>query len=89
MVLRLNTVRDTTAETLRATSRRHGNAGRELARIITDNGFEPHLILSIARGGLFVAGSLSGLVPRAAAHPNRRPGSPALPDVVPRERWAR
>ncbi|MEU1426289.1 phosphoribosyltransferase [Nocardia sp. NPDC005746] len=35
-----------------------GNAGRELAQIIADDGFEPDLILSIARGGLFVAGSL-------------------------------
>ncbi|MEU1205408.1 phosphoribosyltransferase [Nocardia sp. NPDC056611] len=35
-----------------------GNAGRELAQLIADDGFEPDLILSIARGGLFVAGSL-------------------------------
>ncbi|WP_067686677.1 phosphoribosyltransferase [Nocardia jejuensis] len=35
-----------------------GSAGRELAQQIADDGFEPDLILSIARGGLFVAGSL-------------------------------
>ncbi|MEV6067266.1 phosphoribosyltransferase [Nocardia sp. NPDC052001] len=35
-----------------------GIAGRELAQEIADDGFEPDLILSIARGGLFVAGSL-------------------------------
>jgi hypoxanthine phosphoribosyltransferase len=35
-----------------------GTAGRELAQEIADDGFVPDLILSIARGGLFVAGSL-------------------------------
>lgn len=35
-----------------------GSASRELARMIADDGFEPELILSIARGGLFVAGAL-------------------------------
>ncbi|UGT43949.1 phosphoribosyltransferase [Nocardia yamanashiensis] len=35
-----------------------GDASRELAQTIADDGFEPDLILSIARGGLFVAGSL-------------------------------
>jgi uncharacterized protein len=35
-----------------------GDASRELARAIADDGFEPDLILSIARGGLFLAGSL-------------------------------
>ncbi|WP_458687513.1 phosphoribosyltransferase [Nocardia tengchongensis] len=35
-----------------------GAAGRELAQAIADDGFEPDLILSIARGGLFVAGAL-------------------------------
>src|ERR1700709_2685412 len=35
-----------------------GSAGRELAPTIADDGFEPDLILSIARGGLFVAGAL-------------------------------
>ncbi|MFI1916448.1 phosphoribosyltransferase [Nocardia sp. NPDC020380] len=35
-----------------------GTASRELAQQIADDGFEPDLILSIARGGLFVAGSL-------------------------------
>lgn len=35
-----------------------GSAGRELARTVADDGYAPDLILSIARGGLFVAGSL-------------------------------
>ena len=35
-----------------------GTASRELAQTIADDGFAPDLILSIARGGLFVAGSL-------------------------------
>ncbi len=35
-----------------------GRAGRDLAGTIADDGFEPDLILSIARGGLFVAGAL-------------------------------
>ncbi len=35
-----------------------GEASRDLARAIADSGFEPDIILSIARGGLFVAGAL-------------------------------
>ncbi|MFY9930728.1 MAG: phosphoribosyltransferase [Streptosporangiaceae bacterium] len=35
-----------------------GEASRELAKAIAADGFEPDLILSIARGGLFLAGSL-------------------------------
>jgi uncharacterized protein len=35
-----------------------GDASRELATAIAADGFEPDLILSIARGGLFLAGSL-------------------------------
>lgn len=35
-----------------------GTASRELARAVADSGFRPDLILSIARGGLFVAGAL-------------------------------
>ncbi|NYH52688.1 MULTISPECIES: phosphoribosyltransferase [Nocardiopsis] len=35
-----------------------GTAIRDLARTIADDGFEPDMILSIARGGLFVAGGL-------------------------------
>src|ERR1700736_5361843 len=35
-----------------------GAASRELAAVIAADGFEPDLILSIARGGLFLAGSL-------------------------------
>ena len=36
----------------------YGTAVRELATIVADDGFRPEMILSIARGGLFVAGSL-------------------------------
>ncbi|RBM23064.1 phosphoribosyltransferase [Prauserella sp. PE36] len=35
-----------------------GTASRELATQVADSGFRPDLILSIARGGLFVAGAL-------------------------------
>ncbi|ANN14652.1 phosphoribosyltransferase [Amycolatopsis orientalis] len=35
-----------------------GSASRDLAQAVADDGFEPDLILSIARGGLFVAGAL-------------------------------
>ncbi|MEV5830062.1 phosphoribosyltransferase [Spirillospora sp. NPDC052242] len=35
-----------------------GTASRELAQAVADSGYRPDLILSIARGGLFVAGSL-------------------------------
>jgi uncharacterized protein len=35
-----------------------GDASRALATTIADDGFEPDLILSIARGGLFLAASL-------------------------------
>ncbi|HZN76815.1 MAG TPA: phosphoribosyltransferase [Micromonosporaceae bacterium] len=35
-----------------------GAAGRALAVQVRDSGFEPDLIVSIARGGLFVAGAL-------------------------------
>ena len=35
-----------------------GTASRELARQVADDGFEPDLILSIARGGLFLGGAL-------------------------------
>jgi hypoxanthine phosphoribosyltransferase len=35
-----------------------GTASRELAMAIAADGFEPDVILSIARGGLFVAGAL-------------------------------
>ena len=36
-----------------------GEASRELAGTIVDDGYEPDLILGIARGGLLVAGALS------------------------------
>lgn len=35
-----------------------GLAARALAQTVADDGYQPDLILSIARGGLFVAGSL-------------------------------
>jgi len=35
-----------------------GEASRELAKVIAADGFVPDLILSIARGGLFLAGAL-------------------------------
>ena len=35
-----------------------GAASRQLAQQVADSGFAPDLILSIARGGLFVAGAL-------------------------------
>ena len=37
---------------------RFGVAGRELAEQVTADGYAPDIILSIARGGLFVAGAL-------------------------------
>ncbi|MFF1681621.1 phosphoribosyltransferase [Streptomyces sp. NPDC058256] len=36
-----------------------GTAVRELAQTIADDGYEPDVILSIARGGVFVAGGLA------------------------------
>jgi hypoxanthine phosphoribosyltransferase len=38
---------------------RFGVAVRELAQVIADDGYEPDLVLSIARGGVFVAGGLA------------------------------
>lgn len=35
-----------------------GRASRQLAQRIADDGFEPDLVVSIARGGLFLAGAL-------------------------------
>ena len=37
---------------------RFGAASRDLAQEIADSGFQPDIILAIARGGLFVAGAL-------------------------------
>ena len=37
---------------------RFGEATRDLARLIADDGYEPDLILSIARGGLLVGSAL-------------------------------
>ena len=38
---------------------RFGEATRELAQEIADSGFEPDIVLAIARGGLTVAGALA------------------------------
>ncbi|WP_198045421.1 phosphoribosyltransferase [Kitasatospora mediocidica] len=54
--LRLNDVTDE-RETLDYQA--FGRAVRELAQTIADDGYEPDLILSIARGGVFVAGGLA------------------------------
>ena len=35
-----------------------GTASRDLAHLVADDGFEPDLILAIARGGLFLGGAL-------------------------------
>ncbi len=36
----------------------YGTAVRSLSRTVADDGYRPEMILSIARGGLFVAGSM-------------------------------
>jgi len=36
----------------------YGQAARALAQLVADDGYQPDIILAIARGGLFVAGSL-------------------------------
>jgi len=36
----------------------YGSAARSLGKMVADDGFQPDIILCIARGGLFVAGSL-------------------------------
>jgi len=36
----------------------YGGAARELAQAVADDGYQPDMILAIARGGLFIAGSL-------------------------------
>lgn len=36
-----------------------GHAVRELAQSVADDGYEPDVVLSIARGGVFVAGGLA------------------------------
>lgn len=36
----------------------YGDAARDLAVQVAESGFEPDIILAIARGGLFIAGSL-------------------------------
>ncbi|MCX4576403.1 phosphoribosyltransferase [Streptomyces sp. NBC_01571] len=41
------------------TYERFGTAVRELAQTIADDGYEPDIVLSIARGGVFVAGGLA------------------------------
>lgn len=51
-------VRSMAAEREELTWDLFGTASRDLAQEIADDGFEPDLVLSIARGGLFVAGAL-------------------------------
>ncbi|MFJ2001979.1 phosphoribosyltransferase [Streptomyces chartreusis] len=41
------------------TYERFGVAVRELAQAVADDGYEPDIVLSIARGGVFVAGGLA------------------------------
>ncbi|WP_340559875.1 phosphoribosyltransferase [Streptomyces sp. GSL17-111] len=41
------------------TYERFGVAVRELAQSVADDGFEPDVVLSVARGGVFVAGALA------------------------------
>ena len=36
-----------------------GIASRDVAQLIADDGYEPEMILSIARGGLLVGGALA------------------------------
>lgn len=38
---------------------RFGDASRELAQAIADDGFQPEIIIAVARGGLLPAGALS------------------------------
>jgi hypoxanthine phosphoribosyltransferase len=38
---------------------RFGDATRELARQVADSGFQPDIVLAVARGGLTVAGALT------------------------------
>ena len=37
----------------------YGEAGRQLATTVADDGYRPDIVLAIARGGLLVAGSLA------------------------------
>ena len=37
----------------------YADAARDLARMVADDGYQPDLILAIARGGLLIAGSVS------------------------------
>ena len=52
------TVTDTSPDREVLTWEGFGSASRELAQMVADDGYRPDLILSIARGGLFVAGAL-------------------------------
>ena len=36
-----------------------GTAGRELAQIVADSGYEPEIVIAVARGGLLPAGHLA------------------------------
>ncbi len=50
-----------------------GTASRELAQDVADDGFEPDIILAIARGGLLIAGALGYALERQEPlHDERR-----------------
>ena len=36
----------------------YGTAARDLAKIVAEDSYQPDIILAIARGGIFVAGSI-------------------------------
>ena len=46
------------AERENLTWENYGTAARDLAKIVANDNYQPDIILAIARGGLFVAGSL-------------------------------
>ncbi len=63
-----------------------GTAGRELAQSIADSGYEPEIIIAVARGGLLPAGHLSyalGVKRSAAINVECYPdGTETRPDPV-------
>jgi hypoxanthine phosphoribosyltransferase len=52
-----------------------GTASRELAGLVAGDGFEPDLVLAIARGGLFLGGALGYALEVKTASPT--PGRPS------------
>ena len=53
------TARETTVERERLTWEQFGEASRDLARAILRDGFEPEVVVAIARGGLLPAGAIA------------------------------